>query len=31
MKHHTYYNDEMYLPISYKGELVKEPFYKGDG
>lgn len=26
-----YFNDETYLPISYQGQLITQPFFKGDG
>ena len=26
-----YMSDDMYLPIMYKGVLVQQPFYSGDG
>jgi hypothetical protein len=30
-KHLAYMTDEMYLPIHYKGMIVEQPFYSGDG
>lgn len=27
----VFLSDKMYLPIHYKGNLIEEPFYKGDG
>jgi hypothetical protein len=30
-KYLIYMSDDMYLPIHYKGMLVKQPFYSGDG
>lgn len=30
-EHLVYLSDEMYLPIYYKGMVVKEPFFEGKG
>ena len=30
-QHMQYMSDDMYLPIMYKGILVQQPFYSGDG
>lgn len=30
-EHLVYLSDEMYLPIQYKGMVVKEPFFEGKG
>lgn len=30
-EHMVYMSDDMYLPIHYKGYLVEQPFYSGDG
>lgn len=30
-KHLVYLSDEMYIPISYKGMVVKQPFFEGKG
>lgn len=27
----VYLDDQMYLPIQYRGMLVEQPFYRGDG
>ena len=27
----VFLDDQMYLPISYRGILVEQPIYKGDG
>ncbi len=29
--HMVYFSDEMYTPIHYKGHMVKEPFFQGNG
>ena len=30
-EHMVYMSDDMYLPIQYKGVVVKQPYYSGDG
>lgn len=30
-EHLVYMSDEMYTPISYKGIIVKQPFFEGKG
>lgn len=30
-EHLIYMSDDMYLPIHYKGILVEQPFYSGEG
>jgi len=30
-EHLPYLNDNMYIPIQYKGTIAKQPFYSGDG
>lgn len=30
-KHLVYMEDDMYLPIHYKGMVVKQPFFEGKG
>lgn len=30
-EHMVYMSDDMYLPISYRGMKVEQPFYSGDG
>jgi hypothetical protein len=27
----VYLDDQMYLPIHYRGMLIEQPFYQGDG
>ena len=30
-EHLAYLSDEMYIPVYYKGEIIKEPLFRGNG